>query len=244
MYRPFARLDRRTAELFHPFSVHDVFPRSVRRGVSIYLKPRDRAACLISKEDTLLAGDDEPGLVREAQSGNERAFRRVLERHYPLIYSVVHGIARGRAETEDTVQEVFIKIFRALPDFRGDSRLSTWIYRIARNEAINAVGKRRPPSVPLDDCDHLADDRDGPETSRAKRIEHERLERLMDRLDEKQRIALELRYAGEKSYEEIAQIMDIPLGTVKTTIHRAKRSLRRMITAGGARTSTKGSGES
>lgn len=183
-------------------------------------------------------------LVREALAGNERAFRKILEEHYPLIYSVVHGIARERVETDDIVQEVFIKIFRALPDFRGDARLSTWIYRIARNEAINAMEKRNPISVSFEDCEDLAIEADNPETAHRKRIALEQIERLMDHLDEKQRIALELRYTGDKSYEEIAEIMEIPLGTVKTHIYRAKLSLRHMMTGAGVKAAEKGYGGS
>jgi RNA polymerase sigma-70 factor (ECF subfamily) len=187
---------------------------------------------------------EERGLVREALAGNERAFRSILEMHYPLIYSVVHGIARERGETDDIVQEVFIKIFRALPVFRGDSKLSTWIYRIARNQALNAIEKRAPVTVPFEDCEDLAAEEDDPEASHGRRVVCEELERLMDRLDERQRIALELRYAGEKSYEEIAEIMDIPLGTVKTYIYRGKLSLRRMMTGARARAAEKGYGGS
>jgi len=185
---------------------------------------------------------EEHTLVREAVAGSERAFRIILEMHYSLIYSAVHGIARERGETEDIVQEVFIKIFRALRDFRGDSRLSTWIYRIARNEALNATERRRPVSVPIEDCEDLASSGDDPEEARRRTITRERLERLMGRLDENHRMVLELRYRGEKSYEEIAEIMDIPLGTVKTYIYRAKLSLKRMMT--GTRALEKGIGES
>jgi RNA polymerase sigma-70 factor (ECF subfamily) len=182
-------------------------------------------------------------LVRKALAGDERAFRKVLESHYTLIYSVVRGVAGQHGETDDIVQEVFIKIFRALGDFRGDSRLSTWIYRIARNEALNAIDRRRPQVIPIEDCEELPASGESPETSYRQRVSRERLERLMERLDEKQRVAIELRYIGDKSYEEIAEIMDIPLGTVKTYIYRAKRSLKRMMTGAGAKAFEKGFGE-
>lgn len=181
-------------------------------------------------------------LVRNALAGDERAFRKILEGHYTLIYSVVRGVAGQRGETDDIVQEVFIKIFRALGDFRGDSRLSTWIYRIARNEALNAIDKRRPQVIPIEDCEEFPAGDESPEASYRRRIGRERLERFMERLDEKQRVAIELRYIGDKSYEEIADIMDIPLGTVKTYIYRAKLSLKRMMTGAGAKAFEKGYG--
>jgi RNA polymerase sigma-70 factor (ECF subfamily) len=194
-------------------------------------------------EELRLEATEERELVRKAVAGNEQAFRKILESHYALIYSVVRGVAGQRGEADDIVQEVFIKIFRALGDFRGDSRLSTWIYRIARNEALNAIDRRSPQVIPIDDCMDLPASGENPETSYRRRIGRERLERLMERLDEKQRVAIELRYVGDKSYEEIAEIMDIPLGTVKTYIHRAKLSLKRMMTGAGAKAFEKGYGE-
>ena len=186
------------------------------------------------------AGEQE--LVRKALAGDERAFRKILESHYTLIYSVVRGVAGQRGETDDIVQEVFIKIFRALGDFRGDSRLSTWIYRIARNEALNAMDRRRPQVIPIEDCMELPDAGESPDAALRRRMSRERLERLMERLDENQRVAIELRYVSEKSYEEIAEIMQIPLGTVKTYIYRAKLSLKRMMTGAGAKAFEKGFG--
>jgi RNA polymerase sigma-70 factor (ECF subfamily) len=190
-----------------------------------------------------LKGTEERELVLKALAGDERAFRKILESHYTLIYSVVRGVAGQRAETDDIVQEIFIRIFRALGDFRGDSRLSTWIYRIARNVALNAIDRRKPQVIPIDECAELPASGESPETSYRRRIGRERLERLMERLDEKQRVAIELRYIGDKSYEEIAEIMDIPLGTVKTHIFRAKLSLKRMIAGAGAKAFEKGFGE-
>jgi len=195
-------------------------------------------------EELCLRDDEERGLVRGAVDGNERAFRKILEKHYRLIYSVVHGVAGRQDETEDIVQEVFVKIFRALPEFRGEARLSTWIYRIARNEAVNALEKRKLQTVPIEDCDDLPASEESPAATVQRMITRERLERLMKRLDEKQRLAIELRYRGEKSYEEIADIMEIPLGTVKTYIYRAKVSLKRMMTGSGANACERGFGES
>ncbi len=194
-------------------------------------------------EELHLNDIDERELVRKALAGDERAFRKLLESHYTMIYSVVRGVAGQHGETDDIVQEVFIKIFRALGGFRGDSRLSTWIYRIARNEALNAIDGRRPQVIPIEDCEELPASGESPETSCRRRMGRERLERFLERLDEKQRLAIELRYIGEKSYEEIAEIMDIPLGTVKTYIYRAKLSLKRMMTGAGAKAFEKGFGE-
>jgi RNA polymerase sigma-70 factor, ECF subfamily len=189
-----------------------------------------------------LKADDERDLVERARAGNEKAFRRIIEEHHRLIYSVARGVAGQGIDTEDVVQEVFIKIFRALGDFRGEAKLSTWIYRIARNEALNALERRRPAAVPIEDCDDLAGAAEDPEAARRRGVARERLERLMERLEERERIALQLRYMGDKTYEEIADIMEIPLGTVKTHIYRGKLSLKRMLTRSGAGSVEKGTG--
>ena len=181
-------------------------------------------------EDTFLGNDSQSALVKKALDGDERAFRAILEKHYALIYTVVRGIVSDPNDTEDVVQEVFIKIFKALPGFRGEARLSTWIYRIARNEALNARAKRAHSPVPIEDCENVAVEEGDPESAHRTRAAAEHLSRLMERLDEKPRQALELRYMAEKSYDEIAEIMDIPLGTVKTHIYRAKLALKRMMT--------------
>jgi RNA polymerase sigma-70 factor, ECF subfamily len=213
-----------------------------RRAI-ISLKLSAADDCPNNKEDPGLS-DDDRDLVEKAIAGDERSFRKILQEHHRLIYSVVRGIVGPGDDTEDVVQEVFIKVFRALPGFRGEARLSTWIYRIARNEALNATGKRRPTAVPIEDCEDLAAAGDDPMAAHRKRLTRELLERLMEKLDETQRVALELRYMGDKSYEEIADIMDVPLGTVKTHIYRAKLSLKQMMAREGTRALEEGCGES
>lgn len=186
--------------------------------------------------------NEESNLIKKALNGDEKAFRAILERHYALIYSVVRGIVCNASDAEDVVQEVFIKIFRALPEFRGDARLSTWIYRIARNEALNAREKHRHEPVPVEDCEEMATDEGNPESAHRRKAAAERVARLMEHLDEKHRLVLELRYMAEKSYDEIAEIMNVPLGTVKTHIYRAKLALKQMMTE--KRSLEKGLGES
>lgn len=176
-----------------------------------------------------MRGDNDLELVRESILGSEKAFRRIIEMHQPVVYSVVRGILGNRAEVDDTVQEIFIKIYRGLPSFRGDSRLSTWIYRIARNESLNAYSRTRHDPQPIEEMEHLASADGNPDEVYGKREIRERLENLLSRLEEHYRVVLELRYMGEKSYMEIAKIMDIPVGTVKTYIYRAKASLKKML---------------
>ena len=113
--------------------------------------------------------------------------------------------------------------------FRGESRLSTWIYQISRNEAVNAARRRKIVGPPVDDVVLPADDSTNPEATFGKRELGRVMEAAMANLDENFRMALELRYMGERSYEEIAETMGLPIGTVKTYIYRGKAQLKKVL---------------
>jgi RNA polymerase sigma-70 factor (ECF subfamily) len=177
----------------------------------------------------VLTGDTDHELVAKSLQGNEKAFSELVRRHHATAYAVVRGVLGDRDDVDDVVQMVYIKVYRGLASFRGDARLSTWIYQIARNEAINAVKKRRLDTTPIEDVPLAADGDESPDAAVRRSDVSRQLESAMQYLDENQRMALELRYMGERSYEEIAETMGVPLGTVKTYIHRGKTELRRIM---------------
>jgi len=177
----------------------------------------------------LREGDTDHELVAKSLQGNQKAFRELLSRYHSTAYAVVRGVLGDSDDVEDVVQLVYLKIYKGLASFRGDARLSTWIYRIARNESINAVKKRRLDTTPVEDVVLAAPSAAGPEAGLAQRELSEQVETALERLDEGQRMAIELRYMGERSYEEIAETMGIPLGTVKTYIHRGKAQLKKVL---------------
>jgi RNA polymerase sigma factor (sigma-70 family) len=183
--------------------------------------------------DRRLDTEQDLGLVEKSLEGSGKAFRSLVERYHSLVYSVVRSIMGNCDDAEDVTQEVFIKIYRKLSTFRGESKLSTWIYRIARNEAINAAARTRVPLQPLDDTREPISTHDGPAEHLDRRITATVIEKLLAGLDERYRMAIELRYMSEKSYAEIAEIMDIPIGSVKTYIYRAKATLKRKLELAG-----------
>lgn len=201
------------------------------------LKPRRLGPCLTVQERGL-TGETDHELVAKSLQGNEKAFRTLIERYHSTAYAVVRGVLGDSDDVDDVLQMVYIKIHRGLAGFRGDAKLSTWIYQIARNEAINAVKKRRLDTTSIEDVTLAAPSREGPEAAVYKSDAGRHLEEAMERLDENQRMALELRYMGERSYDEIAEMMGVPLGTVKTYIHRGKAELKKVIArrAAGERT--------
>lgn len=169
-------------------------------------------------------------IVAKVLQGNQKAFADLIERFHGTAYAVVRGVLGDRDDVEDVLQHVYIKIYKGLGSFRGDAKLSTWIYQIARNEAINAVRRRQLPVTPLEDVELSGSPADGPEHRYDKQQVGRNVERAMAELDDNYRIALELRYMGERSYEEIADMMGLPLGTVKTYIHRGKAELKKVLT--------------
>jgi RNA polymerase sigma-70 factor (ECF subfamily) len=179
--------------------------------------------------ETRSRDDLDQDLIDRSLDGSGRAFKKLVDRYHPLVYSVVRGIMGNRHEVEDVTQEVFIKVYRKLATFRGEARLSTWIYRIARNEAINTAKRSRPETESLEEVERVSSDDPGPEKYLERRVTTGLVEDLLSTLDEQYRMVLELRYMGEKSYAEIAEIMEIPIGTVKTYIHRGKMMLKQRL---------------
>ncbi|MBN1163183.1 MAG: RNA polymerase sigma factor [Candidatus Krumholzibacteriota bacterium] len=176
-----------------------------------------------------MRGDD-LDLVRKAIKGSERAFRKLVEKYSALVYAAARSVLGNRDQVEDTVQEAFIKIYRGLPGFEGRSKLSTWIYRIARNEALNARARIRDDTMPIDDFFELGTIEESPDEIYRRERSAREMRNLVQGLEAHYREVIELRYLAEKSYNEIAELMDIPVGTVKTYIHRAKLSLRERVT--------------
>lgn len=176
-----------------------------------------------------MPGETDHDLVAKALQGNHKAFKALVERCHATVYAVVRGMLGDGDEVDDVVQNVYIKVYRGLAGFRGDSKLSTWVYQIARNETINAIRKRRPEVKPLEDMELRASEDGNPDAVYGKQEVGERVDRAMSNLDENYRVALELRYMGERSYEEIAELMGLPIGTVKTYIYRGKAQLKKVI---------------
>lgn len=178
------------------------------------------------KEENSLS-KSERKLVERAISGSERAFRRIVENHTPVVYSVVRAILGNHPMVEDVVQEVFILVYTKLDTFRGDSKLSSWIYRIARNKTLDALHEVN--NLSYSDLNNYDIAYQGYSPAREYEIERLRvyLDQLISGLPYNHRMVIELRYLADKSYSEIADIMNIPVGTVKTYLFRAKKSLAR-----------------
>ena len=177
-------------------------------------------------------------LVARSLRGDQRAFRDLIGRHHAVAFAAVRSVLGDRDEVPDVMQVVYLKAYQGLAGFRGDARFSTWLYQIARREALDVSSKRRYDMADIDTVEIAAPAHHGPDAATTAQSEKAWIERAMGELDETYRTVLELRYMAEKSYEEIGRIMGIPEGTAKTYVHRAKVELKRILSRPAWRTGT------
>ncbi|HEX5130906.1 MAG TPA: RNA polymerase sigma factor [Candidatus Krumholzibacteria bacterium] len=179
-------------------------------------------------------------LVARSLRGDDRAFRDLLARHHAVAYAVVRAILGDSDDVDDVMQLVYLKAYKGLGSFRGDAKFSTWLYQIARREAIDGARGRKRNTTDIDEIALPAPARDAADATLKERDTRERVQSAMGELDELHRTAIELRYMAEKPYEEIAAIMGIPEGTVKTYVHRGKIELKRILSRPDWRARTEG----
>lgn len=174
-------------------------------------------------------------LVERAQRGDKHAFELLVAKYQRRLGRLISRFVRNSAEAEDVTQDAFIKAYRALPSFRGDSAFYTWLYRIGINTAKNhlvAQGRRAPTSTPFD-ADEAEDFEDAallhevatPENELMSKQVVEVVNSSLQELPDDLRTALTLREIEGLSYEEIAVVMDCPIGTVRSRIFRAREAI-------------------
>ncbi len=174
-------------------------------------------------------------LVEKAQRGDKHAFELLVTKYQRKLERLLSRIIRDPTEIEDVAQEAFIKAYRALPNFRGDSAFYTWLYRIGINTAKNyliALGRRAPTSTEFDseEAEGFEDaaglrDINTPESELATKQIAQTVNDAIAALPEELRTAITLRELDGLSYEEIAQIMNCPIGTVRSRIFRAREAV-------------------
>ncbi|MCP5229327.1 RNA polymerase sigma factor RpoE [Accumulibacter sp.] len=174
-------------------------------------------------------------LVERAQAGDKHAFEVLVQKYQRKLVRLLSRFVRDQSEVEDVAQEAFIKAYRALPSFRGDSAFYTWLYRIGINTAKNylvAQGRRAPTSTEFDaqDAESFEDasqlrDINTPESLLQSRQIGETINAAMEGLPDELRSAIVLREIDGLSYEEIAEAMSCPIGTVRSRIFRAREAV-------------------
>lgn len=179
----------------------------------------------------------EDELLRRLRQRDARAFAQLVDQYKDMVINLVTRMLGTAAEAEDLAQEVFLRVWKGLPDFRGEAKLSTWIYRITINLCIahRKTARARAQFLPADEPAIWAHPSMHTETDNPYAEEaplKARLTQLIGQMPEKYRTALTLYYLKNLSYLEIGEIMDVPMGTVKSHLFRAKAWLRERLLSG------------
>jgi RNA polymerase sigma-70 factor (ECF subfamily) len=179
--------------------------------------------------------DIDQQLVERAQRGDKRAFELLVEKYQRKLARLLSRLIRDPGEVEDVTQEAFVKAYRALPSFRGDSAFYTWLYRIGINTAKNylvAMGRRAPTSTEVEaeeaesyESGELLRDINTPESLLLTKEIAGTVNAAIEALPEDLRSAIQLRELEGMSYEDIAKLMDCPIGTVRSRIFRAREAI-------------------
>jgi RNA polymerase sigma-70 factor (ECF subfamily) len=178
--------------------------------------------------------DNDKELVKQVQNGSKKAFDLLVLKYQHRIIKLVLRYVKERSDAEDVAQEAFLKAYRALPNFRGDSAFYTWMYRIAINTAKNhlVASGRRPLEVDLENADgesldieELQKDVATPENLLLTDEIRETVQRTINALPDDLRVAITLREVDGLSYDDIATAMECPIGTVRSRIFRAREAV-------------------
>ena len=185
--------------------------------------------------------DSEQDLVQRAAAGEVAAFESIIRRHNRVMFRAARGILRTDAESEEVVQEAYLKAWRALPAFRGEAKLSTWLVRIAMNEAFARARRRsaevvplapagpRPPSQEQEAMEDPPDPAHGPEQAALLQEMRRLVEARIDALPAQFRIVFMLRAVEELDVDEVALLLQVPPATVRTRFFRARSALRESL---------------
>jgi RNA polymerase sigma-70 factor (ECF subfamily) len=189
-----------------------------------------------------LAAASDQQIVVWAQDGAETAFRELVRRYQRPVFSLLYRMVRDRETAEDLAQETFVKVLNAIDSYRPEHKFSSWIFKIANNAAIDHLRRREPDLLSLDGApDAVSPERQEATALQARDLGESPLDELearelgshietaIARLRPEYRACIMLRHIEGRPYEEIAAILDLPLGTVKTYIHRARGELRDML---------------
>jgi len=176
-------------------------------------------------------GYDEQRLIEQAQNGDRSAYGELVRRHYSGVVNVVYRLCGDAHLAEDMAQETFLRAWVHLPTFQPQSSLRNWLYRIAVNASLDVL--RREHEAPVEDekMQWLRDQAPGPEAALIQKEQALLIQQAINALPEAARSVLVLREYGELSYQEIAAVLDIPIGTVMSRLNYARNRLREVLQA-------------
>jgi len=186
--------------------------------------PKDEASAR-----SLKLADQE--LVAKIVAGDKQAFAQIIDRFSSRIYRLAYRMCGSAMDAEDLTQEIFLAIYRSLPSFRGDSALSTWVYRVAMNHCVDFQRRHRPETLSLDEQLVVVTNRwcDNPQEALSKEELGRQIEEALARLAPHHREVVILHELHGLTYAEVAKVLQIPVGTVKSRLSNAFRQLRELL---------------
>jgi RNA polymerase sigma-70 factor, ECF subfamily len=170
--------------------------------------------------------------VGRLQRGETDAFEMLVRRHEKTIFNLVYRMLGDYDEAAEVSQEVFLSAYRAVGRFRGDANFSTWLYRIALNHTSTrrkSLSRRHQRSVVLEDSEPVRDLQPGPAETLEKKEIRERVQRALNNLEPDDATVIVLRDLQDIPYEEVARLLEVPVGTVKSRLHRARQALKSQL---------------
>ena len=177
-------------------------------------------------------------LIQQLRAGDEGAFKSLVANYQDLVYNTALGIVQNSEDAEDVAQEVFIQVYRSIDQFKGDARLSTWIYRITTTKALDHIRSRRRKKRfafitslfgPNDELVHEPVDFQHPGVALDRKEQAALLFRMIEQLPENQKVAFTLHKTEDLSYQEIAEVMNLSVSAVESLLFRARQNLRKLL---------------
>lgn len=173
-------------------------------------------------------------LINRARAGDGEAFGALVEQYRDNVYRLAYRMCGNAHDADEAAQEAFVAAWRALPNFRGEAKFSTWLYRLTTNAAIDLMRReKRHRTASEEDVPELADETDSPQQQVERTEQRETVQKALSSLSEEYREVLLLRYMQELDYTEIAAALSLPAGTVKSRLNRAKAALKKALIQSG-----------
>lgn len=165
--------------------------------------------------------------IQEVLAGDKQAYAHIINKYKNSLYGTILRMTRNPHDAQDLVQEAFIKVYQQLEKYNGTGSFSSWLYRVAINHCMDEFRKKRYRQSEIED--EMAINHNDPEVVFLKKEKNRQLERLIATLPEDERLIILLRYMNERSYDEISEMVELPLSTVRNKLHRAKKKMRKRV---------------
>jgi RNA polymerase sigma-70 factor, ECF subfamily len=210
--------------------ISQVLAQNVRPDWTVRVVKPDQAASRHAAQPASLAELDEPALVAACLAGQREAFDLIVERHRRTVYRLCYRFVGNHEDASDLAQDVFVRAYRGLQRFRGQSSLGTWLYRIGVNVCLNRVSVKPPHTEPIDARPHLDHRAVDPAVELLRGEKATQVRAAIAQLPRKQRATVILRIYHELSHEEIAGVLGSSVGAVKANFFHALGNLRKLLT--------------